>query len=298
MKAFSLPAVFLVLALSGCAGNGTPSADGAKTEPVFADDAGSVLVTVRDDELLGIQGAQVGIPALGLEAETGVDGRALLGPIPPGTHEMFATALGYGSRRATVEVAAGVTVERTVTLPPLAIAAPRMERTPFSGRFECAFTLLDIQWRECDSNRLVWPTSDNSELFTKPANVTQIVAELRWQAASAGTGQNLDFSIMQGKPDRQGCQWYANDYGPTPLKLVVNVGETYANPHSASAVGSCDDTVIDPKDTNLMVKVHSSPAYVAGEPTAGVTYGQRYDGFVSLFYGMQAPDGYTAFADG
>lgn len=296
MLARSPALLALVLLVSGCTGGAGPASSAGASGPAVDEDSGALQLTVSDEEYRLLSGVLVGVPNLGIEATTDAEGRALLPQIPPGSHEVHANLLGYKPAAFKVDIAAGATLEHTLTLQSIPIEVARVERIPFTGRFECAITFLDIQWRECDSNKLVWPNSDNFEMFTKPAGVRQIVAELRWQAASAGTGQNLDYSIMQGKADRQGCQWYANDYGPSPIKLVVTVGEEYENPHSAAATG-CDDTVIDPKDTNLMVKVHSSPAYVAGQATAGVTYGQKYDGFVSLFYASNATSTYTAFTD-
>lgn len=289
--------LILILLASGCtSGAGNQSA--ATTGPPAVDeDSGALLAVIRDEELRPVQGALVGIPDLAIDAETGEDGQALLANVPPGSHDVFVSALGYQEASAKVEFVAGTTTERSFALLAIQVEQPRSERIPFTGRFECAFTFLDIQWRTCDDTGTVWPSSDNSERFNKPLGVRQIVAELRWQAASAGTGQNLDFSVMEGRPDRQGCQWYANDYGPSPVKLVVTVGETYVNAHSAAATGSCGDTVIDDKDKDLLVKIHSSPTYVADQATVGVTLGQKYDGYVTLFYDMDAPEGYTAFKD-
>lgn len=294
-KALAIPLALLLLA-AGCTGSQAPPGPSGAAGPL-AEGGGALLLSVTDDELSPVPGATVGIPSIPVETLTDAQGRALLQGLPPGEHQVFVTRLGYEAATLKTEIREGETLERALTLEALAVEVPRLERIPFTGRFECAFTFLDLQWRSCDDQRLVWPNSDNSERFDKPLNVTHIVAELRWQAASAGTGQNLDFSIMQGKPDRQGCQWYANDYGPSPLKLVVEVGVQYVNAHSAAATG-CDDVVIDPKDRDLMVKVHSSPTYVAGEATVGVTYGQKYDGYVSLFYNMPVPEAYTAFTDG
>jgi hypothetical protein len=181
---------------------------------------------------------------------------------------------------------------------------PYHESLPFAGRFECSTAFVDVLWLECPGSSQVAPDSSSSIQFEKPPGVTYIVAELRWTQASAGTGQNLDFNLVEQGRDES--QWYANVFGPSPLKIVVKIGERFENPKSpGGGVGSDDhDQVVDDEDTALQLDLYSSPVYtdelVQGaerEALIGLTLQQAFEGFVTLFYNEEPAADFSAFPD-
>lgn len=311
MRNASLPSLLvasllLAVALAGCAGgksNEEPSASSAPATPKVTEDTGSVSGVVTNDELVGIAGADLVLQGTEISGVTDSDGRYALNAVPPGTYTIYTAAIGYGSAGALVTVAAGRVTEKHFLLSAIAVAEPRYESIPFSGRFECSLALVDVFWLDC-SEEAAFPESTSRHYFTKEAEagVTHVVGELRWQATSASTGRNLDFNLVGGA-DHEDCQWYANVFGPSPLRIAYQVGERFENPDSPAAVGGCGDEVLDDEDEEFGFDIYSSPVYAdeLGAPEraalAGVTFQQPYEGMVTLFYDMEPGTEFSAFPD-
>ena len=290
------------LVFAGCSKPDNKPAETVPSEPVVSDTTGSIAGIVVNDEVIALPGAQLLVKETEQSTTTASDGSFALNALLPGTYTVFVSALGYDAQSARVDVVANQITEKTFTLSTVVLKVPHHESIPFAGRFECSAAFVDVLWTECPGASELGSVSQID--FTKPEGVTYIVAELRWTQASAGTGQNLDFNVVQDGRDES--QWYANVFGPAPLKIVIEVGKQYSNPPSpGGGVGSDEfDQIVDDEDTALQLDLYSSPVYTdevldAGEREAlvGLTLQQNYEGMVTLFYDEVPPEDFTAFPD-
>lgn len=306
MKSFLLTVVtVMTLVFAGCAKpGGQPQDTVVPTEPTVSDTTGSIAGSVVSEEVAPIQGAQLLVKETEQTASTDDAGRFAINDLVPGTYTVFVSALGYSAQSARLDVVAKQVTEKTFAMTAVVVGVPHHTTETFAGRFECSAALVDTLWTECPGMAQAAPDSTSQIKFTKPEGVTYIVAELRWTQASAGTGQNLDFNLVQ--QGRDDSQWYANVFGPATLKIVVEVGEKFSNPNSpGGGVGSSDfDQVVDDEDTELQFDLYSSPVYtdemVSGaerEALVGVTLQQHFEGTITLFYDEVPPEDFTAFAD-
>lgn len=296
-----------VLLLSGCASKpkGISSTDPpVPTDAIVTDNTGSIAGVVVTEEVVPIAGAQLLVQETQDSARTAQDGRFAINGVAPGTYSVLISALGYDAQASRVEVVAGQVTEKTFTMSAIVVKVPFHESRPFAGRFECSTAFVDVLWAQCPGASALAPDSSSSISFDKPTGVTHLVAELRWTQASGGTGQNLDFNLVEQGRDEE--QWYANVYGPSPLKIVIQVGEKFENPESpGGGVGSSDfDQVVDDEDTALQLDIYSSPVYadevVSGAERValvGVTLQQPFEGYLTFFYDEVPAEDFSAFAD-
>ena len=306
VKSFLLTVVTVAaLVFAGCAKpDGGQPQETVPTEPIVSETTGSIAGLVVSEEVIPLSGAQLLVQETEQSATTDDEGRFAINGLLPATYTVFVSALGYSAHSARVDVVANQVTEKTFTLSTVVLKVPHHESIPFAGRFECSAALVDRLWLECPGSGEIAPDSTSQIRFEKPEGVTHIVAELRWVQASAGTGQNLDFNMVE--QGRDSSQWYANVYGPAPLKIVLEVGEKFSNPNSpGGGVGDSEfDQVVDDEDTALQLDLYSSPVYtdelVSGgerEALVGVTLQQRFEGMITLFYDEVPAEDFTAFAD-
>lgn len=295
---FSFLAALLLTAtaLAGCSGGDAGGAD-ATGPPADDQTTGTVEGIVVDAELLNVAGAAVAIPPAGVETTTGDDGRFLLEGVSAGSHTLFVNKLGYEAETKRIDVVAGQTTEVEVTLTAIAVQDPYADVVPFAGYFECSMAAADVLWTGCGyvAHGTVFPDDVTTGFYTKESGGQQILHELTWESTSLATGKNLDFSVIS--QDRDGCQWYANHFGPSPLSILVDVGEKFSNPESPYPTGGCGDNVVDEEDTALGVLVLSSPTYANDVALAGLTIQQSFEGYVTVFYHQDMPAGYSALPD-
>ena len=76
------------------------------TQPLAAQDRGTIRGTVRSEDNSPIAGAQVSIPALRIGAVTNADGRFLIPNVPAGAHTLNVTIIGFAPEQRAVTVAA------------------------------------------------------------------------------------------------------------------------------------------------------------------------------------------------
>lgn len=290
------------LVFAGCSKPDNKPAETVPSEPVVSDTTGSIAGLVVNEEVVPVPGAQLLVKETEQTTTTAADGRFAINALAPGAYTVFISAIGYEAHSSRLDVVASQITEKTFTLLPVVLKVPYHESIPFAGRFECSAAFVDVLWTECPGADQIGSVSQID--FTKPEGVTYLVAELRWTQASAGTGQNLDFNVVQDGRDES--QWYANVFGRAPLKIVIEVGTQYSNPASpGGGVGSSDfDQVVDDEDTALQLDLYSSPVYTdevldAGQREAlvGLTLQQSFDGIITFFYNEVPPEDFSAFAD-
>jgi hypothetical protein len=289
-----LATIVAAVALAGCAG-GDGGTKGMDPVPDAAQGTATLSGTVLDEENLPIASATVYLQEPDLEATTDVDGRYSFEGLAAGTVTMEVHKMGYRPLPQRVTLQEGVINEVDVVLAIIPVLVPHHETIPFDGRFECSYAALDMFWQGCPGQDTLFPESTNLFFFNKSAGAVDVVSELVWQSTSSATGQNLDFSVISA--EREGCQWYANAFGPSPVVIRIRVGEQFTNPESPYPVGTCGDPVIDDVDKTLGVLILASPTYVGGMATVGVTLQQPYSGYNTIFYHEEAPEGFSALPD-
>jgi hypothetical protein len=289
----------MAMALAGCSGGGDAVAlcDGGPCDAAPSGE-GTIRGQVLTEEGLPVPEADVGLRERNQNTTTDASGRFAFTGIPDGTYTLDVAKLGFESSGVQISLTKGEAAETTVRLAAIATATPHTEVLPFSGRFECSYALADTFWHGCGypAHSSVFPSDTNLAEYDKGLGATQIVHELSWEATSLATGSNLDFSVVQGG-GREGCQWYANAFGPSPIRIQVTVGEQFENADSPYPTGTCGDNVVNELDKNLGVLILSSPTYAGGVATAGLTLQQSFEGFVSVFYHQEAPADYSALPD-
>jgi hypothetical protein len=297
-------ALFVFAGCSGKKNEIEPPISTGPADPHVTADTGAIAGLVVSEEVIGISRAELLVQETQDSTRSGEDGRFTINGLVPGTYTLLVSALGYESGSARIDVFAGEISEKTFTLAAIAVKSPHHEAIPFAGQFQCSVALVDTLWSACGPEELASEEPASQIKFEKPEGVTYMVAELHWTQASAGTGQNLDFNIVQQGRDEE--QWYANNFGPAPLTIAIEIGEKYSNPKSpGGGVGSDEfDQVIDDEDTLLQLDLYSSPVYsdemfpgTQHEATVGLTLEQKFEGFITFFYDEVPPEEYSAFGD-
>jgi hypothetical protein len=294
-------ALIAALLLAGCAGGGSPKDVGVTqdSDPKESLMAGRGVISGRiiDDESVPVPNATVTLDKDGATRRTDANGDFRFINVLPGNHTLTTQVAGYDVKTVSFHVRAGYETELKITINIQPVIVPYLDVIPFSGRFDCTLAVSTMFYYNCLVNRTlqdtVFPTSKNTFFFRKAANAKQIVSELSWVPATAGTGQELDFSVI-GVP-REGCQWYANTYGPSRLKIINTIGVRYQDERSATPTGTCGDPIIDEPDTELGVLMFASPTRLAGQALIGLTVQQPYEGFITVAVHQTVAADYTAF---
>ncbi|HLE46974.1 MAG TPA: carboxypeptidase-like regulatory domain-containing protein, partial [Candidatus Thermoplasmatota archaeon] len=116
-------ALALVLTMAGCADTEAAPAAASSTapaaEPSAAADVGSITGRVVDDELVPIKGAELALTPSGAKTTSDEAGAFTFNDLTPGTHVLYAVALGYVANQFKVEVAAGEVTTKDIQLKPV-----------------------------------------------------------------------------------------------------------------------------------------------------------------------------------
>lgn len=100
------------------------------TSSASAQETGSIAGRVMDDAGRPVVSATVVIPAIGMTAISGEDGRFLLTNIPTGVHSLEISGEGFSTKAVeTPRVTAGQSVDLLVELAPLPVALDEIQVT-------------------------------------------------------------------------------------------------------------------------------------------------------------------------
>jgi carboxypeptidase family protein len=212
------------LLLAGCSAKARTAAVVVPTSgPAEVDDAtGGIEGVVTDEEQVVLAGVDVGIPPLELYAQTDAAGRFSLSHVPPGTHNLMASAIGYGSGAQQVAVEAGAVA--SVQLQLVRLAAPqkiRHETLTLNGFLNCGVGAVAVRATDdCTSD------PNHKAAFELPvdANVTSIVGEMVWQPNAGVAAHTLELDLWQN-PRCSPCNpqyRYAEAKGTSPVVVRAN----------------------------------------------------------------------------
>lgn len=243
------------------AGNGA-NLQVASGPAAFDDTTGAITGTITDDELQPVGGAIIGI----LPSETITEnfqvlsdetGQFAFSRVPPGTHTLAGSALGYSSTSRSVSVDVGAVTDVALIVEKLAIKGPfsvteirkgTVTATMYRATPQCMYFASYIppdtpgiggsrnlvktcggsggaSWADGSASQLHW-----IEEFYKETEWRTIVAELEWQPQSAVTGKGflMDISAPNitrstgGSIDQADPHTWFQMAGKSPLHIRVD----------------------------------------------------------------------------
>jgi hypothetical protein len=322
----------LAVGLSGCIGDSQDLATGSDDQPggpvAFDDSTGAIQGMVQTDELLPIEGAQVGTQDASLLASTGENGAFGLSNVEPGDYQIIAQALGYEASAQRVSVVAGSATDVNFVLDPLPTDEPYvhlevnivvLEAYMWKLTPECIYTEIDPLVKTCGGVRR---TCDGEcEKHYDEDVVTDewktFMAEIAWepQTGATGRGFHLDLNAPNVTRGGGGSINQASPYtwqtasDQSPIVHRVDNPDTLLEreiPESDWYVYEDDDcTAPDPDDVgncDWFYRVFAAACDLGICPDGfGPDFGVMVDGratvYVSIFIKEPAEPGYTALPD-
>lgn len=283
----------LALVLAGCSGSGHAPAEGDGMQASFEDlglsageGRGVVRGVVVDLSLRPVAGADVALAtSSGPQAtQSDADGRFGFSDVEPGLATVQASKAGYSSVQTTVEVVAGDTDPKAVTiaLQRLPGTDPYVTALVWHGFLQCSWTLGGAFATGCllgDGGAVVVFSSDSSRQFDPVDGAPDFLqSELLWQSTQV-LGTNL--CMRHYASEGLGGEVIMDDVcGPTPLVQQAERGRL-----NETKVGAG-------QGLERVVWVEGYGAHQG----PGVALNQQIDVFTHLFYNV-VPDPAWRFAD-
>lgn len=296
--------VALTLLVAGCSGGGKPAQVTSSSSLITASgdpvpDAGTLLVTVLDDSVTPIEGADVGLTSLRLAGTTDSQGAVRFANLPPATYDVAVQKLGFDSLTRRVEVPPNGEARLVVELRPVPLQGEaRFERRgPFEGYFSCSVAAAILTGACLPVDVLGEDKYDFLFKFKKGQNVSHIVGEMKWSQGSAATSQQL--ALFFSYEGAGGDHWWCLGQGPSPISWTYSMEEGCLEPPYCG-VGSSQSPGAPPKaGQNLLVEALTpfSCESVNNPHAVELALQQKFTIYVTLFENMEPPEGYTAFAD-
>jgi hypothetical protein len=307
--ALSTGALLLMMALAGCSGSkdGEATGDGGPDSNVVAPgdrrpDAATILGVVLDDSALPIQGAQAGVVEADLVATTGADGRFVFDNLAPGKHTLIVQRLGFDTQAQKVVLEANQELRVTITLLSLAVNEPRYEiKGPHQGLIACSMSttgapiLLGASAGGCNYYGVFGQSNNTMRFKLSQEDIKAAVGEMQWDPSAYATSSRLQSTFSY--TGRTSTHWWCSGASTTPVRWVYN---TDANLKSCSTTGSASAEPVPRMDLELIVFANMdfvSATSTSNPRPADIAIQQHYDTYVTLFYGMDPPEDWTAFPD-
>ncbi len=295
--------------LAGCAGTPGPtsSSDAARFDDLqgqATETTGIIRGVVVDTAVTPIAKATVLVSGpVKQNLTTDAQGRFLAQGLPAGTYLVKAKAPLYVEAQTTAEVVAGVSdpAVTKVQLQRLFSQKPFVQADHKRGYFDCSQNGAGIySSSNCVTDQcplVLDPATCNSLPTRMMDNITtqsrewhmdvgpgwqNIVLEMQWTQATAGTGSTLGMVVSTFKPLRNPAHSFANVAGTSPFLLRLDVGVKH--PTAASV----EPTMIPAEGMN-QVSYFVSARRDAGSPLPGIAFQQNFDVYYHQFYYGLAP---------
>lgn len=279
------------VALAGCVGSETEALGGPGAESAAADsESGVVRGIVTTDEQSPLEGALVALVEVGLENRTDESGLFVLRGVAPGDYTLAVQKLGFESAASRVQVEAGQTVERSITLAAIQVADPFHETLIFEGHMTCGMGLIVVTIvTGCGTtgtpvgNVTVDPNEKNIFDQVAQPGLLSVVGELVWTQAAAVAATELELDLYSGWTCTPFCsvdEDYGGTQGPSPVVLVVT--------------DEFDDIEEEPITIQHVVSVDSQED---DPPFVIIVLQQDFTLYSTHFFGEPAPEGFAARPD-
>ena len=287
----------LALLLSGCASEGGDAApqsepgDGAPSVEATST-TGGIRGVVVDDRIVPIKDALIKIESSGQNVTTGEDGLFVFSGLDPGTYIIKVSHPLYSSAQTSAEVVAGDAEPKPlkVQLIRTVFAQPYMQTLQYDGFIVCSANVVlpllgGLLSEECGEGvgvpgvgRVGGQGNNNVEydFYVDGPGLKSMVVEQSWEATSdAGKGLYSPISTDWLCDPFCGGHTFAEIEGTSPTYRFI------------------DNATLEPlnltKDTAVSIFTWASPATTP----IGVVLNQKYTDYVSLFYFMPAPEGWS-----
>ena len=286
MRTIALAFLLVSTLLAGCSDGG--SGKGSSTDPTFDDldlqatsSTGIIRGVVVDDAIRPIAGAKVvlgGGESSG-EATSTEAGTFGFENLLPGTYFLQVSKPGFFDAQQSTEVVAGVAEPNIVKVLLQVDAAnmPFTELLTWTAFLQCGMAVVVVS-----SNPCAVADSDNVHDFTFGGGriPDYIQVEAVWEGTQPA-GNYLSMGFYDPNTVDGISNWKSVD-GTSPLIVVANQTEV------AGALGEDAD--------HTTVRIFPGAGPDGTNPT--LVLNQRYDLFVTHFYGFQPREGWSIVADG
>jgi hypothetical protein len=270
--------VFIVAMMSGCAKAKAKHVDpDPYAQPQgFDEDTGSVVGTVVDEEFVPLKDAIVGFIDPYQAAKTNEAGRFEIGLLDPGKRNLYVIHLGHQSAGKAIEIKIREATEVLFILKVLPIEVPWVHVVARQGHFSQSVRIEPIGTQYNT-------TYHNWFLADKSGALEAMVLEAAWSQQSSLAG---GLRIVFGLGGAAAGQNFLVVEGQAPLRAEVDralMEETWDRRRTVCVTQACVLTWSAAPATNttrLFVDV-------------GIMMDQRFEVFVSHFYRMLPPPGYT-----
>lgn len=189
------------------------------------DEPGSIQGTVRDETGSPLTAATVVVSGTNLTGITSADGRYTIAGVPPGTHTVSVSLIGYGSEEQELEVASGEAATVDFGLPLQAVALDQLVVTGYGTQEKVNVTgAVGVATSERIENRAIANTGEGLQ----------------------GVVPNLNITVRNGDPAMSpnfNIRGYESINGGSPLILVdgVPVDINSINPNDIESVSVLKD---------------------------------------------------------
>jgi hypothetical protein len=299
--------VVAILLLSGCAGTPTnlPSPSSTQGQGPADETTGSLQVFVVDAEVAPVFGAQVILSGTDYVATTDEFGGVLFTGLEPIPYTAVAAKAGFRAQQPqgrVAQVMAGEVAEvRLVLEPVVAVTAGTSYHTSyiFKGFVSCSIEWIRVSVlvnrSQCGKGVNVGSSNvgaDTNENATHPwyvdnVQIQTLMLEAEWQPSIGATGSNLYFATQSAYTCAiTSCQ-YNNEMqgggGSSPVRVVTHEGG------ASNITGYFGDGATYPRQIWSVGR-----AYCTGSCVISATFQQSYELVASMFYGVPAPEGWSA----
>lgn len=300
VSAPKLVPVLLLLAfvLAGCTsggggGAGTDGGPGTDAPQVEATSTtGGIRGVVVDDAVRPIKGALVQVDTTSKNVTTGEDGTFVFSGLEPGTYFVSVSHPLYKSAQASAEVVAGDSSPKVtkILLVRSVFASPYMATVQFDGYIVCSANAVlplvgGILSEECGEGvgvpgvgRVGGQSNNNVEFdfYVDGPFVKSMVVEQVWEATS-DAGRAL--------------------YSPIATEWVCDPicsGHTFAEIEGESPTYQyIDNATLEPLNLSSAAPVSIFTWASPSTTPIGVTLNQQYSEYVTMFYYLPAPEGWS-----
>lgn len=306
----------IALLISGCVGSSADdgkAADVAQPSAAFDETTGGLQGIVTDEQLAPVAGALVGLVDRNVQATTDEQGRFQFSSLEPGRAQLQVQAFGYQSAVQSIDIVAGQVVDANLALVVIPIVEPYEVTVLKSGKIFCGIAYrtpvpqASGVFAACGA---VYNTPLSTlDSFVVPfevssGNISQVAAlvfETQWTASQAfGSGLRIGWEAYQeitpAYTFTEPLRTFATARGPNPLWAIADAATIADNvtakdpaPKYCAADGPC-------KFWGRAFP-HAS-TLGSSSPVDFATYiDQTYTHYVTEFYGLPPPEGFSALAD-
>jgi hypothetical protein len=271
--------VFLAAAFSGCA-----QAKAAHVDPDpyaqpegFDDNTGSVVGTVVDEEFVPLKDAIVGFIDPYQAAKTDEAGHFEIGLLNAGSRNLYVIHLGHQSQGKKIEIKVRQSTEVLFVLKVLPVEVPWVHVVPKKGYFGQSLNIEPLSNTRVNASSHQWVIGD------KTAALESMILEAKWSAASSLSG---GIEVTFGLGGNAAKDTFFTIRGQSPLVGRVDRADIEKTWQRSA-------TVCVSQPCLLRWEAHPAPGVTNLPLDVGVMMDQSFEVYVSHFYRMPPPDGYT-----